>query len=216
MRKRLLIGALVSLGINVIMLTSLLGLAMQGDFDLLKIIAVDVIKIEVPKTPEPTPPPTPTPKPTPTPPPPEKTPETAPTPTLAPIAEDPTDTGPATVQTAPEIQDTPVPTPPPTPPPQSVVSSRELDSPPKIVKMVKPKYPPLAKRAGRQGVVRVRFLIDRHGRVTKVKVVFAKPKGLGFEDAAVAAVSQWVFEIPRLNGRPVAAWVVQTIRFQLE
>lgn len=209
MRKRLLIGVLISLGVNIVMLASLLALAARGDFDIMKIIPVDFIKLEVPKTPEPTPPPTP--KPTPTPPP-EKTPEQPPEPTKAPIAEDSTDTGPATVQTAPEIQDTPVP--PVTLP--SVVSSGELDSPPKILKMVKPIYPPLAKRAGREGFVRVRFLINRNGSVSKVKVLLAKPQGLGFEAAATAAIKQWKFAIPRMNGRPVAAWVVQTIRFKLE
>ncbi|MHA1567935.1 MAG: energy transducer TonB [Alphaproteobacteria bacterium] len=211
MRRRLLIGVLISLGINILMLSSLLALAMRGDFDITKIIPVDVLKIEVPKPPEPTPPPTPTPKPTPTPPP-EKTPERPPEPTRAPIAENPTDTGPATVQTAPEIQDTPV----STPAPPSVVNASQLDKPPKILKMIKPAYPPLAKRAGRTGVVRVRFMITSSGNVTNVKVLFAKPKGMGFEDSTAAAVRQWKFEIPRINGRPVGAWVVQTIRFTLE
>lgn len=205
MRRRLLIGVLISLGVNLAMLAGLLALAARGDFDISKIIPVDVIKIEVPKPPEPTPPPTPTPKPTPTPPP-KKEPDKPPEPTKAPIAEDPTATGPATIQTAPVIQDTPVP---------QVVNASQLDRKPKVIKFVKPDYPLLAKRAGRQGVVRLRFLVTKNGNVTSVKVLSA-PQGLGFAEAAVAAVKQWKFETPTVGGRAVSAWIVQAIRFQLE
>jgi len=201
LRKRLLIGVFISLAVNLAMLAGLLGLAMRGEFDLQKIIPVDFIKLEVPKPPEPTPPPTP--KPTPTP---KKQPEKAPEPTKAPIAEDPNDTGPATIQTAPIIQDSP---------PPEVVNASELDRRPKVLKYIKPKYPVLALRAGRKGVVRLRFMITKSGKVTNVRVL-SEPKGLGFGAATVAAVKQWKFETPRINGRPVNAWVVQSIRFQPE
>jgi len=187
-RNRLLIGVAVSLAVNLVMLAGLLALAMRGDFDLQKIIPVDFIKLEVPKPPEPTPPPKPKEPPT------------------APLAEDPTATGPATIQTAPTIQDSP---------PPEVVNASELDSRPKVLNFVKPVYPVLALRANRKGVVRLRFMITKSGNVTNVRVL-SEPAGLGFGDAAVAAVKQWKFETPRLNGRPVNAWVVQAVRFQPE
>jgi len=202
-RNRLLIGVAVSLAVNLVMLAGLLALAMRGDFDLQKIIPVDFIKLEVPKPPEPTPPPKP--KETPTPPP-KKQPEKAPEPTKAPIAEDPTATGPATIQTAPTIQDSP---------PPEVVNASELDSRPKVLNFVKPVYPVLALRANRKGVVRLRFMITKSGNVTNVRVL-SEPPGLGFGQAAVDAVKQWKFETPRINGRPVNAWVVQAVRFQPE
>ena len=102
------------------------------------------------------------------------------------------------------------------PEPPSVVNSNELDSPPHIIGMIEPEYPPLAKRASREGFVRVRFLINAQGHVSTVKVITVNPPGMGFEDSALAAVRQWRFDVPRMNGRPVSAWVVQTIRFKME
>jgi protein TonB len=96
-----------------------------------------------------------------------------------------------------------------------VYSQSELDHPPKIKTMVKPDYPMLAKRANREGVVRVRFLVGKDGRVSNAKVLSA-PVGLGFEEAAMSAVKSWVFETPTVKGQPVSAWIVQSIRFQLE
>jgi protein TonB len=91
----------------------------------------------------------------------------------------------------------------------------DLDRPPKVLKMVKPEYPELAKRAGREGVVRLRFLVSKTGQVSNVKVLSA-PEGLGFVETALAAVQQWRFETPTVKGRPVSAWIVQSIRFVLE
>ncbi len=102
------------------------------------------------------------------------------------------------------------------PEPPSVVDADELDAPPKLLDMVQPDYPILAKRANREGFVRLRFLVGSGGRVSTVKVLVANPPGMGFEDAAVAAVKQWRFDVPRMNGRPVGAWIVQTIRFKME
>jgi protein TonB len=96
-----------------------------------------------------------------------------------------------------------------------VVSQSELDHPPKVKHMVQPEYPALAKRTNREGVVRVRFLVNKDGHVSNVKVLSA-PTGLGFEDAAVAAVQAWLFETPTVQNRPVSAWIVQSIRFQME
>lgn len=96
-----------------------------------------------------------------------------------------------------------------------VYSQSDLDKPPRVLKMVKPEYPLLAKRANRQGVVKVRFLVSKNGVVSNVKVLSA-PAGLGFAEAAIAAVQQWKYETPTVQGRPVSAWIVQSIRFQLE
>jgi len=91
----------------------------------------------------------------------------------------------------------------------------ELDHPPKILKMIKPEYPLLAKRANREGVVKVRFLVTKNGQVKNIKVLSA-PEGTGFAEAAVAAVELWQFETPTVKGQPVSAWIVQSIRFKLE
>lgn len=102
------------------------------------------------------------------------------------------------------------------PEPPAEVNSDELDSPPKIIDMIEPAYPPLANRARREGVVRLRIRIAANGRVTAVKLIAANPPGMGFEDSALSAVRQWRFEIPRSHGRAVATWYMQSIRFKLE
>jgi len=90
-----------------------------------------------------------------------------------------------------------------------------LDEPPKVVFKVLPKYPELARKAGKEGIVILKILITRTGRVAKV-VVLSAPGKLGFAEAAVEAVQQWKFEPPTVNGEPVDVWCTLPIRFKLE
>jgi protein TonB len=96
-----------------------------------------------------------------------------------------------------------------------IFSQGDLDAAPKAKNVVMPEYPLLAKRANREGVVKLRLLVGRDGRVNEVEVLSA-PDSLGFKEAAVAAVRKWVFEPPRVKGRPASVWIVQPIRFRLD
>ena len=95
-----------------------------------------------------------------------------------------------------------------------VYSLGEVDSAPRPRNIVEPKYPLAAKRANREGVVKLRFRVDKDGRVSGIEVL-AAPDSRYFEEAAVAAVRQWVFEPATLKGAAVPVLVVQSIRFQL-
>ncbi len=64
---------------------------------------------------------------------------------------------------------------------------------PKVAKQVAPEYPRGAERRNLEGVVTVEFNIDASGAVSDVKVVAADQPGV-FDDAAIAAVSQWEYE----------------------
>src|SRR5687768_10927306 len=77
--------------------------------------------------------------------------------------------------------------PPPPPAPTGVVTKA-----PVLLQAVAPEYPPAALAAGRQAEVPVRISIDADGVVTKVEVI--TPQGDGFDEAAVAAAEQYVFE----------------------
>jgi protein TonB len=46
-------------------------------------------------------------------------------------------------------------------------------------------------------------------------VLDARPPGI-FEDAVKRTVPQWRFSPGKIEGRPVAAWVVTTIQFNLD
>ena len=195
MRRRLLIGFAVSLGINLLIFMAIVGMAISNKIPLEKIFPVDFIKIEVQK-----------PKPPPPPPKPKKKIEEKVTPTKAPIAEEKDPKAVATIQQAPVIEDNPIP---------NIVNFTELDYPPRRTVFVKPSYPTIARRAGKEGQVVLKFLITKSGNVTNVQVV-RSPGGLGFADSAVAAAKQWKYQTPKMKGHPVNAWCIVPIRFKLE
>jgi TonB family protein len=116
-------------------------------------------------------------------------------------------------------------TPPPAPPAASVVERVERgDAAP--VDMVddewtrpepdggnlSPVYPEDARRKGLEGVVVLRYLITRDGRVTRIKVVSGREP---FVSAALAAVRTWRYQPGRLAGKPRDAWRQTRLPFEL-
>lgn len=96
------------------------------------------------------------------------------------------------------------------PPPPSVTEPRPVGGrirPPAKLRHVPPVYPAIARQARVQGVVIVEAVIGIDGRVTQANVVGSKPL---LDEAALAAVRQWVFTPTTLNGVPVP--VVMTVR----
>ncbi|MCX6640036.1 MAG: energy transducer TonB [bacterium] len=87
---------------------------------------------------------------------------------------------------------------------------------PQIVTRVQPEYPDMAKTAEVDGKVVVQFYVDKKGDVKKAKAVQAKPSGLGFEEAAVAAVLKWKFTPALQRENPVGVWVAYTINFTVK
>jgi TonB family protein len=85
---------------------------------------------------------------------------------------------------------------------------------PRLLQAVAPDYPPAALAAGKQAKVRVRIHIDEVGLVSKVDVL--SPVGDGFDEAAVAAALQYVFEPAEIDGKPGAIAVETTINFVIE
>src|SRR3954468_10084613 len=63
---------------------------------------------------------------------------------------------------------------------------------PKLVQAVAPEYPPAALAAGKQAKVKIRIHIDATGVVTAVDVL--EHIGDGFDEAAIAAAMQYVFD----------------------
>lgn len=99
--------------------------------------------------------------------------------------------------------------PPPPPAPTGVVTKA-----PVLVQAVAPEYPPAALAAGKQAQVPVRLFIDADGVVTKVEVV--TPQGDGFDEAAVAAAMQYVFDPAEIDGKPAPITVETSIHFVIE
>jgi protein TonB len=79
---------------------------------------------------------------------------------------------------------------------------------------VKPHYPASARRAGAQGVTRLRVHVLESGRVGEVMV----DQSAGFRDldfAAMDAVKKWRFEPARRGKEPVSVWVLLPVKFEL-
>jgi len=82
------------------------------------------------------------------------------------------------------------------------------------VKRVSPAYPEIAKRAGVEGKVYIKALVDKEGKVKKA--VILKSDAEIFNKDALEAVYQWVFTPALMNNGPVTVWVVVPFNFQLK
>lgn len=79
---------------------------------------------------------------------------------------------------------------------------------------VEPIYPPASRRAGEEGTVRIKALVDERGRPTQVQV--AKSSGFPkLDEAAMTAVRKWKFVAATDGTRPVTAWTQVAVTFRL-
>lgn len=102
-----------------------------------------------------------------------------------------------------------------TPPPPAPPSTRPLRvggdiRAPRKLHHVAPVYPAVAAQARIAGVVILEATIAPSGEVTNVTVLRSVPL---LDGAAVAAVRQWRYDPPRLNGQPVAVLLTVTVQF---
>lgn len=100
------------------------------------------------------------------------------------------------------------------PPAQPAAPAPQVTKPPELLQAAAPEYPPAALAAGKQAVVKVRIHIDEMGTVTAVDVL--EKVGDGFDEAAVAAAMQYVFNPAEIDGKPAAINVETAINFVIE
>lgn len=89
-----------------------------------------------------------------------------------------------------------------------------VEKQPQIVKRVIPKYPEMALRAGLEGTVWVKILVDKDGLPKKAVVI--KSTAELFNDAAVDAAMKFVFTPAVMNHGPVKVWVSIPFKFLLK
>jgi TonB family protein len=77
----------------------------------------------------------------------------------------------------------------------------------KLVKMVKPAYPPEAKKQGIEGLVKIDVIISKEGEVSEATAT-SGPEAL--REAALAAVRQWRYTPPGVDVK-----MTVTVNFQL-
>jgi TonB family protein len=96
--------------------------------------------------------------------------------------------------------------------PVNVPRLRTLSQVPKALSQPMPVYPAALVPRGLKGTAAVRFYVDEEGRVRLPEVIDATAPE--FAAAAVAAVSQWRYEPPRINGRNIVAYDHWEFKFQ--
>ncbi|MCB2187486.1 MAG: energy transducer TonB [Deltaproteobacteria bacterium] len=100
------------------------------------------------------------------------------------------------------------------PGPRAPAAPGVLDRPPLLLHRAPPPYPFDARRRRLEGWVRVRFLVDREGRVGRVELLEARPPGV-FEETVLRTLPTWRFEPALAQGRPREEWVETRVSFQL-
>ncbi|HVY40607.1 MAG TPA: TonB-dependent receptor [Polyangia bacterium] len=98
----------------------------------------------------------------------------------------------------------------------ATVDARALTKLPKQRTTAPAAYPPRAETERIEADVTLLLSIDAEGRVTKVEVQQpAAPAGYGFDEAAVQAAEQFLFEPAEANGKPIAVRVPYVYHFRL-
>lgn len=102
-------------------------------------------------------------------------------------------------------------TPAPTSAPPGPVQARlaYLSAPP-------PRYPMAARRAGMQGTVTLRVLVDVNGRPREVAVARSSGHPLLDRTARRKVLRDWRFVPARIHGRPTPAWALVPVVFHLD
>jgi protein TonB len=105
--------------------------------------------------------------------------------------------------------------PPPTktPPVEPVRAGAEVEMP-SLLHRVAPVYPELARRAHMECTVILEATIAPDGTVADATVL--RGCAMGFDQAALEAVSQWVYSPTLYRGRPVPVILTATVIFQLQ
>jgi TonB family protein len=93
------------------------------------------------------------------------------------------------------------------------VDASGLDSTPQLLRKVEPDYSEEARKAKYQGHVVIGLEVNTSGDVTQPKVM--RSLGLGLDEKALEAVTQWKFKPAMKGGMPVNAYVEVEMDFRL-
>lgn len=91
----------------------------------------------------------------------------------------------------------------------------EVDEKPVALLKLKPPYPSRARQFNMSGYVKVKFLVDKLGQVTRIRIVESHPEGV-FDNTVRTTLPSWKFSPGKIEGEPVSTWVVTRIAFEME
>ncbi len=97
----------------------------------------------------------------------------------------------------------------------TVVASSDPEAvKPSPMSAISARKPVLAQNARKSGQARIYFLVDENGTVAQARVMSETPPGLGFGEAAAAAIRATRFRPATKHGVPVKMWMTQILNFQ--
>ncbi len=102
----------------------------------------------------------------------------------------------------------------PPPPSSSGQEFYVFDKAPKPKRIVEPEYPTLARNAGIEGTIILKITVDEKGRVIRAVVLKSAAQGI-FDQAAIKAAEQWIFDPAEQSGNPVKATITVPLEFVL-
>ena len=88
----------------------------------------------------------------------------------------------------------------------------ELDHQPKRIKTVLPTYPEIMKLYEKSGFALIEFYLDPGGNVLAPGILSSSNDECGF--AALGAITEWKYEKPLMNGKPVFVRAEQPFFFK--
>ncbi len=103
-----------------------------------------------------------------------------------------------------------------TAPSEDTLKDEDVVEMPKVLNMVKPKYPDTARKRGQQGTVLVRALVKKDGTTSQVRVPTGKGVAPDLDRAAVEAIRQWTFTPGTKKGKPVDVYIMIPVKFALD
>jgi periplasmic protein TonB len=89
-----------------------------------------------------------------------------------------------------------------------------VEKQPEIVKSAQPDYPEIAKRAGMEGTVYVKILVDKEGKPKRAVVI--KSDAEMFNQPSIDAAMKFLFTPAIQDKKPVEIWVVIPFKFRLQ
>jgi len=87
---------------------------------------------------------------------------------------------------------------------------------PQAIHIPAPDYPEMARKAGIEGIVFIRVLVDKEGDVRDAIIEKASGSNAGFEEAAKAAGMKGKWTPAMQNNQPVPCWVSYKVEFTLD
>jgi len=93
------------------------------------------------------------------------------------------------------------------------VEFHKVEIEPKVAYSVYPPYPEIARKAEIEGIVFVKMLLSKEGKVKKTEI--AKSTNDLFNEVSLEAAKQWVFTPAIMNNGPVSVWVTIPFKFKL-